>query len=60
MLHDNTRWSRVSEQNSADGVLQRHRELPVLQLHRKRGCIGGRRPKLQTCLTGGNCFDGIP
>jgi hypothetical protein len=27
MLHDNTRWSRVSEQNSADGVLRRHREL---------------------------------
>jgi hypothetical protein len=32
MLHDNTRWSRVSEQNSADGVLRRHRELPMLQL----------------------------
>jgi hypothetical protein len=32
MLHDNTRWSRVSEQNSADGVLWRHRELSMRQL----------------------------
>jgi hypothetical protein len=32
MLNDNTRWSRISEQKSADGVLRRHRELSMLQL----------------------------